>query len=138
MFALLIGTVELVRRFGLQPPIEPIQELVFNEDRPSVLALTVALACVVGPVTEELFFRGVLYAAIRQRTSRLVSMLASGAIFSLIHTNPIGFLPIMLLGCLLAYVYERTGSLIGPLAVHMFHNTLLMSLALVFRRLVGL
>ena len=138
LFLLLFLTVEAVQYFGMKPPVEPIQELVFQEQNPLVLALTVLLACVVGPAGEELFFRGVLYPAIRQRSSRLTAMLISGAAFSLIHTNLVGFLPILVLGCLLADLYERTGSLISPLAVHMLHNTVLMSLAFVFRRLMWL
>ena len=136
LFVLLIATVELFRFLGVKPPIEPIQEMVFQEQDPRVLVLTVLLACVMGPVAEELFFRGVLYPAVRHRTSRLVGMLVSGLAFSLVHTNPVGFLPIFVIGCLLADLYERTGSLVAPLAVHIVHNTFLLSLALVVRRLL--
>lgn len=136
LFLLLFLVVEAARRLGWTPPVEPIQELIFGERRAGVLALTVLLACVVGPVAEELFFRGVLYAAVRQRTSRLMATLASGAAFALVHMNPVGFLPIMALGCLLAYLYERTGSLLAPLTVHIVHNTVLMSFALVLRQLL--
>ena len=138
LFLLLFLVVEGARAFGLKPPIEPIQRLIFQEHRPVILVLTVVLACVIGPLAEELFFRGVVYTAIRQRASRLVAMLASGAAFSILHTNPVGFLPIMALGCLLAYLYERTGSLVSPLAVHIVHNTLLLSLALTFRQLMAI
>jgi membrane protease YdiL (CAAX protease family) len=136
LFVLLIATVEAFRALGIRPPVEPIQELIFQEEDPGVLALTVLLACLVGPAAEELFFRGVLYPAIRQRTSRLIGLLVSGAAFSLIHTNPLGFLPIFLIGCLLADLYERTGSLAAPLAVHIVHNAFLLSLALLVRRLL--
>ena len=138
LFLLLFFTVEAARHFGWTPPVEPIQELIFEEQNPHVLALTVLLACVIGPIGEELFFRGVLYTAIRQRTSRMVAMLVSATAFSLIHTNVLGFLPILALGCLMADLYERTGSLISPLVVHILHNTFLMSLALVVRRLLWL
>ena len=137
LFVLLALTLQAARLLGLKPPAEPIQELIFQEDRAGVLALTVLLACLIGPLAEELFFRGVLYTAIRQRSSRLLATLVSGAAFALLHTNILGFLSIMLLGCLLAYLYERTGSLLSPLAVHILHNTLLMSLALVFRQLMS-
>ena len=97
----------------------------------------VLLACIVGPVAEELFFRGVVYAAVRRRTHWMVATLVSAGLFSALHTNPIGFLPIMLLGCLLANLYERTGSLAGPLAVHIAHNSFLLVSALVIRSLLG-
>ena len=60
-------------------------------------------------------------------------MATTAAIFALVHTNVVGFLPIFLLGYLLADVYDRTGSLAAPLAVHIAHNTYLMSIALVMR-----
>ena len=103
---------------------------------PLVIGLLVVLSCVIAPVAEELFFRGVLFAAVRQRLSRGWAILASGAAFALIHTNPVGFLPIMLIGSLLAYLYERTGSLAAPIAVHILHNTFLMSIGLVVRWLM--
>lgn len=134
---ILIITVEIVRLTGWVPPEEPIAQLIFQEGRPAVLALTMVLACVIGPIAEELLFRGVLYSAVRKRTSWVVAMLVSGALFALIHTNPLGFVPIMGLGCLLAYLYERTGSLAGPLTVHITHNTLLMSLAMTVRQLMS-
>lgn len=133
LLLLLYWIVALANRFHLEIPAEPIQELIFEEHRPWVFAITVMLACVLGPLAEECFFRGVLYPALRQRTSRWVAMLISGGFFGAIHTNLIGFLPIMLLGCLLAYIYERTGSLAGSLLVHIAHNSLLLGSAIVFR-----
>ena len=135
LFLLLFSTAEVARLLGFQPPVEPIHKLIFEEQRTVVLALTALLACVVGPIAEEGFFRGVLYAALRQRRSRWLSMLISGTLFSLIHSNPMGFLPILVLGGLLAYLYEWTGSLAAPIAVHIAHNSLLMGLAMVFRQL---
>jgi len=137
LFVLLFAVVELARALHLRVPVEPIQELLFQEQRPLVLGLVVALACVVGPVAEELFFRGVVYSALRRRASRPAAIVLSGAAFSLAHTNWLGFLPITVLGGLLAYLYERTGSLAGPLAVHILHNTLLMSVTLVLRQLLS-
>lgn len=136
LFLLLFLTVELIRFFHWKPPIEPIQILLFQERDPLVIGLLVVLSCVIGPVAEELFFRGVLFAVVRRHLSRGWAILASGAAFSLIHTNPVGFLPILLIGSLLAYLYERTGSLAAPIAVHILHNTFLMSIGLVVRRLM--
>lgn len=138
LFLLLFVVVEAARFFHLQPPMEPIHQLIFEEQRPAVLGLTTLLACVVGPLAEELFFRGVLYPVSRRRMSRLLAILINGAVFSLIHTNFLGFVPIMALGCLLAYLYERTGTLMSPLAVHVLHNTFLMSLAMAYRSVLAL
>ena len=136
LFLLLFLMIELSRRIGWQPPTEPIQELLFQERRGAVLAITVALACVVAPVAEELFFRGVVYGALRQRIAWPAAMLISAGIFAAIHTNLLGFLSILLLGCLLANLYERTGALVVPIAIHILHNSLLMAMALTFRQLL--
>ena len=138
LFLLLFLILEAARFFKLQPPMEPIHQLIFEEQRPAVLGLTMLLACLVGPLAEELFFRGVLYPVIRRRVSRLLAVLINGAVFSLIHTNFLGFVSIMALGCLLAYLYERTGTILSPLAVHVLHNTFLMSLAMAFRSVLAL
>lgn len=122
---------------GVEPPIEPIHELLFLEQRPIVVALTLVLACVVGPVAEEIFFRGLLFGALRTRMSRVWAALASGSLFAAVHTNPVGFLPIVLLGWLLADLYERTGSLAGSIVVHIVHNTLLISLGLAVKQLLS-
>jgi len=139
LFLLLFLSVELAHRVGFEPPVEEIHRLVFGEHRPAVLLLTGLLACVVGPIAEEFLFRGVLYptlrATLRGQASFPVAMVVSGVLFALIHTNVLGFLPITMLGCLLAYVYERTGSLFAPMAVHITHNTLLLSMAMVYRQL---
>ena len=133
LFLLLLLALGASRALGLEPPVEPIHQLLFQEQRPVVVGMTVMLAGVVGPLAEELFFRGVLYGALRQRNSRIVSMLISGAVFALVHTNHVGFLPILALGSLLAFVYERTGSLLAPIAIHIVHNSLLLGLAMVVR-----
>ena len=124
------------RALGFQPPMEPIHRLLFLEQRAGVLLLTILLTCVIGPIAEEFFFRGVVYSTIRNRTPRVVAMLISGGLFAATHTNLIGFVPIGVLGCLLAYLYERTGSLAAPIAVHVFHNSLLLVAAMVFRYLM--
>lgn len=135
LFGLLWLTVIIFDRFGIHPPMEPIQELLFLERRPWVVGLTVVLACVIGPIAEELFFRGVLFSSMRRTLGRMPAMLLSGALFSLLHTNLIGFVPILALGAFLALLYERTGSLMAPIAVHITHNALLVGLGLTLREL---
>jgi len=134
IFLMLFVIARIWFLMGFDPPVEPIHELIFQEDRWFVFMLTLLLACIVGPVAEELFFRGVVYTAIRHKTTRLKAVLINGALFSLMHTNVVGFLPIMLLGCLLALLYERTGSLASPLMVHILHNTFLITLTMSLRQ----
>lgn len=134
-FLWLIGQV--CEWFSWQPPVEPIQTLLFQEHDPLIVGLTLVLSCVVGPIVEEIFFRGLIFSALRRHSSRLVAMVVSASLFAAAHTNLVGFVPILVLGCLLAYLYERTGSLMGPMAVHIVHNGLLVGLAMTMKALVG-
>ena len=42
--------------------------------------------------------------------------------FAALHAHPVGFLPIMLIGAVLAYLYEKTGTLVAPITAHIVHN----------------
>lgn len=133
--ALLWSAALLAQRFGIEPDVEAIHELLFMETRGAVLVLTLAVACVAGPIAEEVFFRGLVFSSLRRHLPRPGAMLISAALFSALHTNLIGFAPILVLGCVLADLYERTGSLAAPIAVHITHNTLLVGIALALRAL---
>ena len=119
--------VGLAASFNYTEPPEPLMGLFLNESRWPVLALVTLFACVLGPLAEETFFRGVVYPALRRRWGVRWSVLISGGCFAALHGNLIGFLPIWLLGITLACVYEATGSLVAPLALHMLHNTILIT-----------
>jgi membrane protease YdiL (CAAX protease family) len=133
IFGLLALVATVGPKFGIHPSAETIHELIFLEQRGPVLVMTVLLACIVGPIAEEIVFRGILYSTLRRRCSRSMAMLLSGSLFAAVHTNAIGFLPIVALGALLADRYERTGSLASSIAIHVVHNTLLMGLGMTMK-----
>jgi membrane protease YdiL (CAAX protease family) len=86
----------------------------------------VALILVVGlaaPLGEEIFFRGFAHRALRQRLGLAAGSIASAGLFAVIHVSPVGLVPIFLIGLLLAYLYERTGSLAAPVALHAVNNS---------------
>ena len=89
-----------------------------------------------GPVIEEMFFRGFMYSAIKKHLGFLGAAFLSASIFSILHTNIVGFLPIMALGVLLAYLYEKTGSLVAPMAVHILHNSIIVAFVFFIKELV--
>lgn len=73
------------------------------------------------PVLEEIAFRGVLFGGLRRVFPAPMAIGFSAAIFASLHgTDP--FLPVAALGVLLAWLYERTGSLKASCIVHGLHN----------------
>jgi membrane protease YdiL (CAAX protease family) len=80
------------------------------------------MVAVLAPVAEELFFRGFLYQALRQRWGVNVAVIASGVLFSLAHFNLYLLVPIAVIGFALAYLYERSDSLGPPIMLHALNN----------------
>lgn len=75
-----------------------------------------------GPICEEVIFRGFLHQALRKRLKLVPGILLSSAIFSLAHLNLPAFIPLLLLGIVLAYVFERTCSLLPCFVIHALNN----------------
>jgi uncharacterized protein len=87
--------------------------------------ITVFLSLVVfAPLAEEFLFRGVLFRAFLTRYSILLSVLLSGFIFSAYHLDPVGFLPRVEIGIILALLVHKTGSLWPAISAHAANNAL--------------
>ena len=81
-------------------------------------ACTVAL----GPLVEELLFRGIVFRALYRHQVRVVVMLGTAGLFALIHLDPRKLGPIFLAGLILGLLRERAGSVGASLAGHMSFN----------------
>lgn len=88
--------------------------------------LLLILVAVVAPIAEELFFRGMLYPVLRQRWSPKVAIVSNGLIFALIHFIPILVPGLFFVGMVLAWVRERSGSLIPCILVHALQNAVVL------------
>jgi membrane protease YdiL (CAAX protease family) len=98
--------------------------------RPSGIALYFLIGGMVGPVAEEVFFRGILYGFLR-RWGVSVALLLSTLIFVLIHPTSHG-LPITQAvgGIVFAVAYEVERSLMVPITIHALGNMAIFTLSL--------
>jgi len=131
--AVLVGlaTKAISDRFfpNMAPPYHPLQGLTATSASPEIRAALFIAAAVGAPLLEELFFRGVLYGALRRRFGIAAGMLASAAFFAILHPQlPLGFLPIAFLGAGFAALYEWRQSLIPGIVAHAFNNGLIFML----------
>jgi membrane protease YdiL (CAAX protease family) len=96
------------------------------------VAIVIAYCAIalVGPLVEELIFRGLVTAAFRQRFGGAATAAITAAIFSLAHFIPAVMPAIFLLGLALAYVYERVGSTAPGIIVHCVYNGIALTTAL--------
>jgi membrane protease YdiL (CAAX protease family) len=88
------------------------------------LPLVIASVVVVGPVSEELIFRGVLLRGFLENYRAWVAILLSSLLFAFIHLNPWQGVSGFFIGCLFAWFVARTGSLLPAIAGHVMCNGL--------------
>jgi membrane protease YdiL (CAAX protease family) len=97
------------------------------------LVLVVLVTVVLAPVFEEIFFRGLLYPALRRRTGYKVAVILDGLIFAVMHFKPLFMISLILVGIVLAFIYEKTESLFAPIITHAFYNLVVVAITFLFR-----
>ena len=84
--------------------------------------MTYLSVAMVGPITEEIFFRGLNYTRLRRGMRMIWAALISATIFGLVHGNLVWFISAFLAGLGMAWIFETTGSLWASILVHMLNN----------------
>jgi membrane protease YdiL (CAAX protease family) len=102
---------------------EPEQEDFADDLGP--LWVQILLIAIAAPIGEEVCFRGMLFGGLRERLPMWAAALISAAVFGLLHvTTGISVVPpLIAFGFLLALLYERTGSIVPCILLHMLNNS---------------
>lgn len=108
-----------------------------NAESPLMLAIMIAFAVVVAPLTEELVFRAGLFRYLRGRAPRWLALIAPALIFASLHVNwstlegLTSLVPLVVLATMFSIAYEKTGSIGTPVVAHALFNlnTVLLILA---------
>lgn len=79
---------------------------------------------VVGPILEELLFRGAITKALLRQYNPAKAIFISALIFGIFHINPVQIVPAFFIGLLLAWVYYKTASLIPCILMHILNNSI--------------
>lgn len=82
----------------------------------------VALAVIIGPLVEEIVFRGVILRGLLGRWPQWAAITVSAAMFTVMHFNPAQAPVALLLGMILGWVYARTRSLGLVFVAHALNN----------------
>lgn len=104
-------------------------------DRAMILTIIVA-AVVIGPLLEEIVFRGLLQTLLLEmlgREARWAAIVIASALFASVHLGATTWhaLPgLMVLGIVLGWLYERTGSLLPVYLVHAAFNAVNIAMVL--------
>lgn len=76
------------------------------------------------PVLEEIFFRGFVYRVLVKTWSIWFGSIMSAVLFALFHFEFQSFIPLLLLGFILNFNYQKTGSLWTAIFFHSLNNAI--------------
>lgn len=134
LFLILVAVAAATKFFSYKPQPQAVVDIYMRTPDSTNLILLTLFVAVIGPVIEELFFRGFAYKAFRSSFGPVWAMVGSAALFSVMHLNVIALVPIFLLGVYLAYLYEKTGSLVPAMTAHVLHNLAMVGFTLFFKQ----
>mgnify|MGYP004475375609 CR=1 FL=1 len=125
-----------LQEFGLigEFPPQQLVQLFQSGGDPLAICLLVIFAVLLAPIVEELIFRGCIYRFLKSQTSLLLAQLISGVIFALIHANLLSFVPLVLVGILLARSYEKSGNILVPICFHALFNGFSLLMLLIYNQ----
>ena len=103
---------------------EGMLELVLRMESPGELLFSLLVVAVGAAVGEELVFRGLLQPTLTRLFGERpqLAIWATALVFSAVHFQFEGFLPRLVLGVLLGYLFWLSGRLWVPIVAHLLHN----------------
>ena len=128
-------TAWVTQAFSLQPEPQGVVQLYLKPSTERFLIPLTFFVALLGPVMEEVLFRGFAFAGLKKRFGVLGGACVSSAAFAAMHMNWAVFVPVFVLGMILTYLYEHSGSLVPSITLHILHNVVMVALTLGFKEL---
>ena len=95
--------------------------LVFRE--PKDLTIVILIVAIIPGIAEEFLFRGIVQSQLQNiLKNRHYAILFSAALFSFFHFQIYGFIPRMVLGMLLGYIFYWSKNIWYPVIMHITNN----------------
>jgi membrane protease YdiL (CAAX protease family) len=116
-FGAFVLAIDLVSRFFME---KGLLGLLLQQQPLDQWAFFFFVGCLIGPFVEELFFRGLLYAWMRQQLGASVCIILTSLLFACLHGN----ISVIQLtgGILFASIYEWRKNIWAPFVVHALAN----------------
>lgn len=89
------------------------------------LPVQILLIVIAAPISEELLFRGMVFGGLRNHMPRIAAALTGGMVFGGLHalTGLSAVPPLIAFGFILCLLYEKTGSIVPGIILHMLNNS---------------
>lgn len=90
---------------------------------------------IIGPILEELVFRGIVYERLRINNSKRKSVILTGLLFGILHGNIIQFIYAFIFNFILINVYDEEKNIFAPIIMHVSANSSLILLLSIIKKL---
>ena len=80
------------------------------------------LAVILGPIFEEIIFRGYLFKILKIRLNNFYAIILNSIFFGIIHYELSAIIPALILGISLSFIRLKTNNLIPSIIIHSLHN----------------
>ena len=103
--------------------VEPEQDDIASGFGP--VPIQVLLIVFGAAIAEEICFRGMLFGGLRERLPKVPAALVAGLVFGVLHafTGISAVPPLIVLGFVFCLLYEKTGSIVPGMLLHMLNNS---------------
>lgn len=118
----------LARAVGWDPPDSSTLTSVFGAGGWGLLLAVIALV-VLGPIAEELVFRGVLMTAFQLSWGRWAAILGTAGLFAAYHATAWTLVPLFVLGLALGWLVGRRRSVRSAIVLHALYNGVVVAAA---------
>ena len=109
--------------FFTKEVLEKEQDLGFSDATASwEIALAFIALVIIAPIVEELLFRGFLFKQLRKSWPFWISAIVSSLLFGLAHLQINVGIDTFALALVLAFLYEKTSSIVSSIGLHMLKN----------------
>ena len=80
------------------------------------------LAVILGPIFEEIIFRGYLFKILKIRLNNFYAIILNSIFFGIIHFELSAIIPALILGISLSFIRLKTNNLVPSIIIHSLHN----------------
>lgn len=124
---IVLGRYFPIKTTGAQTQIDYL-----NLNTPIEMLFALIAIALVGPITEEIVFRKMLFSALRCRFDATITIVLSAAVFSVAHMDMSVAISTFGIGLWLGYVYERFHSIVLNIFIHGIMNGLVLMAVIIY------
>jgi len=118
--------ITVIRLFGEGPIQQPLISRLERATEAVDYLVVFLSGSLLGPVSEEIFFRGFVYTILKNRSPKWLAIIATNLLFFSLHLSPWWFPQVFTMGVLFTFLFDYSGSLVSVIVAHSLANLLSM------------